>query len=74
MPKKPFDSQQDLVHKEASARAEKINQCAQKVLDVAVADGLTVNDLQVILQQLTQQMQMVFLSRQCSEFVEKPKE
>lgn len=70
MSKKPFDAQQDLVHKEANVRAEKINKSAEKILDIAVADQLTVNDLQVIVQQLTQQMNMVFLSRQCSEFVD----
>jgi len=70
MSKKPFDAQQELVQKEANVRAEKINKSAEKILDIAVADQLTVNDLQVIVQQLTQQMNMVFLSRQCSEFVD----
>lgn len=70
MSTKPFDAQQDLVQKEARVRAEKINKSAEKILDITLTDELTVNDLQVIVQQLTQQMNMVFLSRQCSEFVE----
>lgn len=71
MSKKPFDAQQELVQKEAEKRAEKINVSGEKILQIAVTDELTVNDLQVILQQLTQQMNMVFLSRQCAEFVDK---
>lgn len=71
MSKKPFDAQQDLINKEAGKRAEKINLSAEKILDIAVTDGLTVNDLQVIVQQLSQQMQQVFLSRQCSEYIDK---
>jgi len=69
--KKPFNAQQDLIQKEAEKRSEKIGAAAQKMLDMAVAEGLTVNDLQVIIQQLTSQMNLVFLSRKCSEFVDK---
>lgn len=74
MSKKPFEAQQDLVNEEAKKRAEKIQLAGEKMLEIAVADAITCNDLQVILNQLMQNLNAVFMSRHVSEFVEPKKD
>lgn len=73
MSKKPFDAQQELVNSEAKKRGEKIDQVAAQFLDILVKEEMTVNDMQVILNQLTQQLQVVFLSHQVKEFAPEKK-
>jgi hypothetical protein len=71
MAKTPFNAQNDLVQEEAKKRAEQIDATAEKIFQVCLDADITVNDLQVINSQLTQQMNAVFLSRKCSEFIDK---
>ena len=68
---KPFSKFKDKVDDEAMKRAKKIDDVSQKFLDLLVEAELTVNDSQVIIQQLTQQFQTVFLSRQVNDFMDK---
>lgn len=56
---------------EAKVRAEKIDAFGNKILDQASAEGLTINDVQVVLNTILEQTNMVFRSRKVSEFVEK---
>lgn len=56
---------------EAKVRAEKIDTFGNKILDQASAEGLTINDVQVVLNTILEQTNMVFRSRKVSEFVEK---
>ena len=69
--KKNIESTNALVDAEAKARAEKINHFGEMFLEEATKQDLTVNDLQVVLNTLTQQLNVVFLSRKVSDFTNK---
>ena len=67
----PFKEQEKLIEKEADKRAKKIDEVAEKFLNLLVENKMTMNDAHVILNQLTQQMQQIFLSHQVNQYVEK---
>lgn len=67
----PFKDQEKLVDKEAMRRAKKIDDVAAKFLDLLVENEMTMNDAHVILNQLTQQMQAIFLSHEVKQYVDK---
>lgn len=69
MSKKPFDAQQDLINDEAKARAKKIDETAEALIALALEKQLTMNDLHVVLNQLTQQFQSIFLSHTVDHYV-----
>lgn len=67
----PFKEQKKLVKKESLRRGEKIDEVAEKFLNLLVENEMTMNDAHVILNQLTQQMQQIFLSHQVNQYVDK---
>lgn len=67
----PFKEQEKLIDKEAEKRAKKIEEVADKFLALLVENEMTMNDAHVILNQLTQQMQQIFLSHQVNQYVDK---
>lgn len=71
---KPFNEHEKAVDKEAQKRADQINKAGDEVLDLLVKYDLTVNDMQVILNQLTQNLAVVFQSRKISTFIDKKAE
>lgn len=69
---KILKKQNEAVQKEAQKRAEKIDAFGDRLLKMAAEEGMTVNDLQVVLDTLNQNMKVVFYSHQVKDFMEAP--
>lgn len=69
--KKQADEKLKEVNAEAQKRSEKIDAFGDKLLKMASEEDMTINDLQVVLNTLTKQLELVFISRKVSDFVAK---
>ena len=58
-----------LIDEEATKRAEKIDIFGDKLLKMASEEEMTINDLQVVLNTLTKQLELVFISHKVSDFI-----
>lgn len=68
--KKPFKAQQDMINDEAKKRAEKIDRVAAQFFQVLKDEDMSINDLRVITNQITQQVENIFLSNKITRFLE----
>lgn len=68
--KTPFKAQQEMINEEAKKRAEKIDKVAEKFFAILKEEEMTINDLNVITNQITKQVEAIFLSNKITKFLE----